>query len=209
MEDMQERLKGNSDLALSEDSLEHAFVKEESSWDSTGDLSDSFVETGHRLGLDKPPSFYLLPPIEENSEPSTSSESSDKRCHSMQNLLSERPLESPRSQTFPRSKATELKQSQKLCYEGQTLYYPLEPRELDPESFHQLHTADSCEELQEFLLLESQCMNADTGIAAAFLTSGTNPLEPNCIVLLPVPNVPLSLYYYYFSFYKAQSKFHF
>ncbi|XP_012286355.1 uncharacterized protein LOC105702951 [Orussus abietinus] len=35
--------------------------------------------------------------------------------------------------------------------------YPLEPREVDLEAFQQLHTADSQEELQEFLLLESQC----------------------------------------------------
>lgn len=45
--------------------------------------------------------------------------------------------------------------------------FPLEPRELDPTNYFQLHTADSEEELQEFLLLESQCCE-DRGIAAAF-----------------------------------------
>jgi len=45
----------------------------------------------------------------------------------------------------------------------------MEPREIDPEMFFQLHTADSQDELQEFLLLESQCMSTDGGLHAAFV----------------------------------------
>lgn len=35
--------------------------------------------------------------------------------------------------------------------------YPLEPREIELDCYQQLHNADSQEELQEFLLLESEC----------------------------------------------------
>lgn len=35
--------------------------------------------------------------------------------------------------------------------------HPLEPREIEIEKFQQLHMIGSQEELQEFLLLESQC----------------------------------------------------
>ncbi|KAJ8977043.1 hypothetical protein NQ317_000715 [Molorchus minor] len=59
--------------------------------------------------------------------------------------------------------------------------YPLEPRELDPSAFFQLHTADSQEELQEFLLLESECMgdsNRGRGLASAFVSPIEDAMHP-------------------------------
>lgn len=133
-------------------------------------------------------SFYLLPPIEEKSEPSTSGSSKSENfdvikkqistsLHNISTTFNNHIIdESPRSQTFPRSRASsnESQRSgpQHNFSQANTLY-PLEPRELDPESFQQLHTADSQEELQEFLLLESECMTTDggAGIATAFINS--------------------------------------
>ena len=135
-------------------------------------------------------SFHYLPPIEENSEPSSSnsSDSSTKSNHFSFILLKASSFHDiasnidewdesafsdssqGRSQTFPkRSKSTSRNTAAGLR-ENRTLF-PLEPRELDPESFHQLHDADSQEELQEFLLLESQCMSNEEGISAAFVQS--------------------------------------
>ncbi|XP_024868454.1 uncharacterized protein LOC112452461 [Temnothorax curvispinosus] len=62
--------------------------------------------------------------------------------------------------TYPKSKIPVSKYSKEKQLEDYTMnprIFPLEPREIDLESFQQLHTADSQEELQEFLLLESQC----------------------------------------------------
>lgn len=62
--------------------------------------------------------------------------------------------------TYPKSKIPILKCARKRRFENYTIdprMFPLEPREIDLDSFQQLHTADSQEELQEFLLLESQC----------------------------------------------------
>lgn len=144
-------------------------------------------------------SFYLLSPIQESSEPSTESSCNggsndirarklDKPYHSAMKLLSasceaisvadasmvSHNLQT-KYQTFPRSKIPVLSPIRtNACYsvpEDPTMY-PLEPRELDPAGFHQLHMADSQEELQEFLLLESQCMTTDgQGLAAAFVVS--------------------------------------
>lgn len=140
-------------------------------------------------------SFYLLSPIEESSEPSTESScngvgvrSLDRHDHSAMKLLSascevismtddsmvSHNLQT-KYQTFPRSKIPVLSPMRtNACYivpEDPTMY-PLEPREIDPAGFHQLHMADSQEELQEFLLLESQCMTTDgQGLAAAFVFS--------------------------------------
>jgi hypothetical protein len=144
-------------------------------------------------------SFYLLSPIQESSEPSTESNFNggsdgvgarnlDKHNRSTMKLLSascevisttDASMTShnlqTKYQTFPRSKVPVLNPMRtNACYsvtEDPTMY-PLEPRELDPAGFHQLHTADSQEELQEFLLLESQCMTVDgQGLAAAFIVS--------------------------------------
>jgi hypothetical protein len=144
-------------------------------------------------------SFYLLSPIQENSEASTESScnggnngggahklgghddstmkllSASCEVISMTDASMTSHTLQTKYQTFPRSKIPVLSPMRtNACYsvpEDPTMY-PLEPRELDPASFHQLHTADSQEELQEFLLLESQCMTTDgQGLAAAFVVS--------------------------------------
>lgn len=214
MEDMKKQLQGKTEVTMSLDSLEHVSVKqneEETSerWISLGDLplgddsvftfETSFDTQKHKDELlcdndleenidnneHSPVSFYLLPPIEENSEPSTSGSiksdqfglSKRQFSSSCQNIAASDSSLSEnlphRCQTFPRSKATPYwsHQGPQHNFGHANTLYPLEPRELDPDSFYQLHTADSQEELQEFLLLESQCMTTESGIAAAFLTS--------------------------------------
>ena len=143
-------------------------------------------------------SFYLLSPIQESSEPSTESscnggsngvgirrterhESSTIKllsasCEAIPTIDASMTSElQTKYLTFPRSKIPVLSPMRtNACYSvpEDPMMYPLEPRELDPAGFHQLHMADSQEELQEFLLLESQCMTTDgQGLAAAFVTS--------------------------------------
>lgn len=181
MEELQSQLQGN-ERTLSLDSLEHVVVKY-SSWPQDQEEDEEFYEEDGSGEIPHGGSFYLLPPIEEFSEPSTSGSSrSDQKLierhfsSSCQNLATSTDFGlglRSRCQTFPRSRMSldaHLEESQILIRTG-TLY-PQEPRELDPDSFHQLHTADSSEELQEFLLLESQCMTNDTGLAHAFLPPG-------------------------------------
>ncbi|PSN29187.1 hypothetical protein C0J52_25667 [Blattella germanica] len=149
-------------------------------------------------------SFYLLSPIQESSEPSTESSCNggsngvgnrrlDKHVPSNMKLLSasceaisttDSSMASDlqtKYQTFPRSKIPVLSPMRSnACYSvpEDPMMYPLEPRELDPAGFHQLHMADSQEELQEFLLLESQCMTTDgQGLAAAFIVSDEEPFH--------------------------------
>lgn len=126
-------------------------------------------------GYDVKGAFYLSP-IQEHSEPSSSDGGSDRirslSCHELASSAGRRDEDEDatgRSQTYPRSHADEtVAQYNRRKYAAG---YPLEPRELDPEMFFQLHTADSQDELQEFLLLESQCMSTDNGggLHAAFV----------------------------------------
>lgn len=139
-----------------------------------------------------PDPFYILSPIEEKSEPSTTSSSlkdsngSGRRkcgsellikysssCNAIPSHLVRTEYLPEKFQTFPRVK-NEIASKDHRIYENyynKNTMYPLEPRELDPSAFFQLHTADSQEELQEFLLLESECMgdsNRGRGLASAF-----------------------------------------
>lgn len=116
--------------------------------------------------------FYLSP-IQEHSEPSSSDGGSDRvRSMSYHEVsLTRRGQDGDpagRSQTYPRSHADEsvAEYNNRKYAAGR---HPLGPRELDPEMFFQLHTADSQEELQEFLLLESECMSTDGGLHTAFV----------------------------------------
>lgn len=174
MEELQSQLKGK-ERTLSLDSLEHVVVRHpcESEEEDYDEGSQEMPLAG---------SFYLLPPIEEFSEPSTSGSSRSDRPVERQLASSCQDLSTgshfdvgmrSRCQTFPLT-CEEVQESRALA-RAHTMY-PEEPRELDPDSFHQLHTADSSEELQEFLLLESQCMTVDTGLAHAFLSSGNSLL---------------------------------
>lgn len=173
MEELQSQLKGK-ERTLSLDSLEHVVVRhpcesEECQEEEYNEGSQEILPAG---------SFYLLPPIEEFSEPSTSGSSRSDHLVERQQSSSCQDLSTTtdfdvgmriRCQTFPRT-CEEVLESRALA-RAHTMY-PEEPRELDPDCFYQLHTADSGEELQEFLLLESQCMTVDTGLAHAFLSSG-------------------------------------
>ncbi|KAG5897350.1 hypothetical protein JTB14_030235 [Gonioctena quinquepunctata] len=139
-------------------------------------------------------SFYILSPIEEKSETSTRSSSlkdsngSDKNkyrqdtlgkysssCNALPRDFTDTKSLPEKYQTFPRVKhemAYKDDGDYDNSYNTNNTLYPLEPRELDPNSFFQLHTADSQEELQEFLLLESECMaDNNRGLASAFVTS--------------------------------------
>lgn len=114
--------------------------------------------------------FYTLSPIEEYSEPST--EGTADCASNVQSLsVSCDPIPSDveyllhdKFDTFPRAK-----QKKNAGFQCNTMY-PFEPRELDPSAFNQLHTVDSQEELQEFLLLESACVSNShgRGLASAF-----------------------------------------
>lgn len=138
---------------------------------------------------------FGLSPIQEYSEPSTQSGSFkeanviSKRITSDLSLLSyscdvlpskfeDNTAVSIKCQTFPRSRTDNNINTLEHTthYFGETLRFPLAPREIDPFAYYQLHTADSQEELQEFLLLESACMsdNKGAGLASAFCTSKKN-----------------------------------
>lgn len=154
----------------------------ENSWDYPEEEAEC-IENSNSHGF--------LSTILENSEPSSSASSSgspnDKdmafssfiamtrlqssSCEALPSVIEHAITPQGRCQTFPRTRGSSRTRRQSLGqpYPRSTLY-PLEPREVDPASFHQLHTVDSSDELQEFLLLESQCMNNDgsCGIATAF-----------------------------------------
>lgn len=162
---------------LGADSVEHVYVEDE-----------DVIQDDN--------SYYILTPIEENSEQSTESgstpgslsyENKQGMCCINESNIPQRissscdPIPSTSSitfshaemhekyQTFPKSKIPVAQKN----FRQQSTMYPLEPRELDPAAFHQLHTADSQEELQEFLLLESECMTdgRNRGLASAFVMS--------------------------------------
>lgn len=147
-------------------------------------------------------SFCVLSPIEENSEKAetesaenesiySSSNSNEPRrkhdtrtskipkliSHSYDHIPNTYPPPSPcrdECHTLPRAKIPVVHSHKELW---NSIRFPTEPRELDPEAYHQLHTADSQEELQEFLLLESECMTdgKNNGLASAFTVSDEGP----------------------------------
>lgn len=166
MEELREQLQGK----CNSDSLDACCVY----GTGRGDDDDVGYHGTYFPDYDVNSAFYLSP-IQEHSEPSSSDGGSDRvRSLSCQEVSSaaatakEPDDPAARSQTYPRSHADE----NTVAGYGRRKYTtgnPLEPRELDPELFFQLHTADSQEELQEFLLLESQCMSTDGGLHAAFV----------------------------------------
>lgn len=112
--------------------------------------------------------FYLSP-IEENSEASTGSGQS-KQVVEHYGKMMETSMEYDHARkyhTYPKSRIPVARWSKERRFGNLMMdpkMYPLEPREIDLEAFQQLHTADSQEELQEFLLLESQC-SGNLGLA--------------------------------------------
>lgn len=127
------------------------------------------------------PGFYLSP-IEENSEASIGSGQS-KIISENYGKTTEATLEYDHARkyhTYPKSRIPVARWSKERRF-GKLMdpkMYPLEPREIDLEAFQQLHTADSQEELQEFLLLESQC-SGNLGLAGNMSTSEVSCNEPH------------------------------
>lgn len=152
---------------------------------SDEDIDYSEIHHSHQLN-----NFYLSP-IEENSEASTSGGSTsqekyfprtkqtkkvafaDSKNHSKEFDF---PLDfdtSRKYHTYPKSRIPIPRrslQNREFRNLMDPKLYPLEPREIDLEAFQQLHTADSQEELQEFLLLESQC-SGNLGLATNYSNS--------------------------------------
>ncbi|XP_072764147.1 uncharacterized protein [Anoplolepis gracilipes] len=122
-------------------------------------------------------SAFYLSSIEEKSE--TPSRNQKNLNIKINKIISEEFVINPtydykrKYHTYPKSKIPILKCARKQRLENYVMdprMFPLEPREIDLESFQQLHTADSQEELQEFLLLESQC-SGNLGLASDAFTS--------------------------------------
>lgn len=140
--------------------------------------------------------YFVLSPIEEHSEISTRTSSSVGSKDFSERICRQFPVSScscdvlsakcladvkftaQKYKTFPRSKADlSLNSNDCATYNLDNMdRFPLAPREIDPFSYYQLHTADSQEDLHEFLLLESACMseNKGSGLAAAFCTTKDN-----------------------------------
>lgn len=157
--------------------------KTESNIETFHNLEVTEYQESRRYSQDVSICYCTLSPIEENSEHSTgSSRDTTLKCSQYPQIYSSSfdPIPSEpeygdypeKFQTFPRSKNGNKSIGINKNYYYETTMYPLEPRELDPIGFNQLHTADSQEELQEFLLLESECMSEKgKGLAAAFISS--------------------------------------
>lgn len=160
MEELREQLQGKYNM----DSLDACCEYSPSTHD------DDLIGYGTYFPDYDVKSDLYLSPIQERSEQSSSDGGSERvrsiSCHELSSLGRRGADPGDRSQTYPRSHADETV-AEYNCrkYMGN----PLEPRELDPEMFFQLHHADSQDELQEFLLLESQCMSTDGGLHAAFI----------------------------------------
>ena len=140
------------------------------------------VKQGYLDFAEAPPTSFYLSPIEENSEASSTSSRSKLDQQSQyprilpdqltfnQEEMVEEPEEyyspSRKYHTYPKSRIPVLKRlgDRRLRNLMDPRLYPLEPREIDIEGYQQLHTADSQEELQEFLLLEGEC-SGNLGLA--------------------------------------------
>lgn len=135
-------------------------------------------DTGVITSTDDSRSSFYLSSIKEKCE--TSSVRNQNNLNAKINkIISEEMIINPtydykrKYHTYPKSRIPVLKCTRKRRIENYAIdprMFPLEPREIDLDSFQQLHTADSQEELQEFLLLESQC-SGNLGLASNAFTS--------------------------------------
>lgn len=188
MEELQAALKGNKEklLELSELSestssmlnVKHEEVLVCENLEQSDDTQQSLELNTSEVDFDS-----FLSPIEEYTEPSSGSSTRHSSSNSDDVILSKviynscntsfpasswkMSTKTEKYQTFPRRK-----QDRKDFEDGRYFQHKNknkhtttqnvnkfdEPRELDPSDFHQLHTVDSDDELQEFLLLESACM---------------------------------------------------
>lgn len=146
----------------SSSSSDFEFIEAECAAQAAAEAEESSEENG----------FCILSPIIEKSEASSNSSKGERSLGKMLSnsmhavgASESHPPADPhsRSQTFPR-----VSNSRPVMISSEL--YPMEPRELDPSCYQQLHAADSQEELQEFLLLESECLKIDEnrGLASAF-----------------------------------------
>lgn len=126
---------------------------------------------GHSENLNVSEVGCHLSPIEENSEASTGSGQSKivtEKYTSGKSMETGLEYDHARKyHTYPKSRIPVARWSKERRFGNfmmDPMMYPLEPREIDLEAFQQLHTVDSQEELQEFLLLESQC-SGNLGLA--------------------------------------------
>ncbi|KAI4478107.1 hypothetical protein M0802_014592, partial [Mischocyttarus mexicanus] len=131
------------------------------------------LNTERTAFLNVPEVAVYLSPIEENETLSTSGQSKfdfrfNKTTIQESNARKELTTDNDdvkyehtrKYHTYPKSRIPVPRWSKERHFGNLTMdsrMYPLEPREIELEAFQQLHTADSQEELQEFLLLESQC----------------------------------------------------
>lgn len=125
----------------------------------------------------KPP--FCLSSIEEKAEMSSThnySKLDAKIFKTISEKLAVKPIHvyERKYHTYPKCKISNSKCSKEkqlnYALNPDVRIFPLEPREIELESFQQLYTADSQEELQEFLLLESQC-SGNFGLAGNISTS--------------------------------------
>lgn len=204
LSDLKESLEAvRNSLQRKEAEIEISILSESDESDSEFEFLEAECEVSDEEGKDTVDddsygknSFYILSPIQESSEGSSNStdnQVTDCKNHNIHEdgmrLMSSslhvvsvvREDEDPlsKSQTFPRSKIATRRQPSEKEYNPNL--YPFEPRELDPSFYHQLHAADSQEELQEFLLLETECMETDSkrGLAAAFTSSEIEDVATN------------------------------
>lgn len=161
----------------SSSSSDFEFIEAECAAQAAAEAEEQNLESSEENG------FCILSPIIEKSE--ASSLSSNERplgkllsssMHAVGAYQTHPPADAHlRSQTFPR-----VSHSRPVLISSEM--YPLEPRELDPSCYQQLHAADSQEELQEFLLLESECLKIEgnRGLASAFTPPDSGEDEGSC-----------------------------
>jgi len=110
-----------------------------------------------RLSLEKARKQSQVP-AKSNSTPSSpvpAQSEADQMCHTLPRAAKKHRSPSPCSNRYSEERA---EKANNFSVDAASLF-PLEPRTLNLSSIpSQLHTADSFEELQEFLLLESQCI---------------------------------------------------
>ncbi|XP_011141360.2 uncharacterized protein LOC105184336 [Harpegnathos saltator] len=127
-----------------------------------------FSQLSATTSPDNPKSEFYLSPIKKSGEAPSDRNKSDATGVAGKPIIKSTYTYRRKYHTYPKSRIPVAKYSKERRlenYPADPRMFPLEPREIDLESFQQLHTADSQEELQEFLLLESQC-SGNLGLAS-------------------------------------------
>lgn len=167
MEELREQLQGKCTAGSLDACCVHGLATQSDNDDDDDD--HPVVRHGTYFADYDVNSAFYLSPILEHSEPTSSDGGSDRvrslSCQELVSAATPADADDPtgRSQTYPRTHADESVAAYNRRKFTGGHHHLLEPREIDPEMFFQLHTADSQDELQEFLLLESQCMSTDGG----------------------------------------------